>query len=112
MDEKWLLLKSHFQSRNFENVYCVAGGWRGGSIGEDCSLTNCQVMWAQCVESSILAAKIASNSMNSSGFLLLTGSIAALGATPGMIGYGMAKAAVHQLTLSLSKEFNCAAILP
>ena len=35
------------------------------------------------------------------GLLLLTGAQAALGATSGMIGYGLAKAAVHQLVSSL-----------
>ena len=51
--------------------------------------------------------------------LTLTGAKAALGSTPGMIGYGMAKAAVHQLISSLSgdngglPENSCvAAILP
>jgi len=37
------------------------------------------------------------------GLLTLPGAKPALGETPGMIGYGMAKAAVHQLTKSLSQ---------
>ena len=36
------------------------------------------------------------------GLVTLPGAKPALGPTPGMIGYGMAKAAVHQLTKSLS----------
>lgn len=36
------------------------------------------------------------------GVLSLTGAKAALGGTPGMIGYGLAKAAVHQLVKSLA----------
>ena len=35
------------------------------------------------------------------GLLLLTGAQAALQGTAGMIGYGMAKAAIHQLVSSL-----------
>lgn len=38
----------------------------------------------------------------SGGLLTLTGAQAALSPTPGMIGYGLAKAAVHHLTQSLS----------
>ena len=36
--------------------------------------------------------------------LSLTGANAALEGTPGMIGYGLAKAAVHQLVKSLASE--------
>ena len=36
--------------------------------------------------------------------MVLTGAIPALGGTPTMIGYGMAKAAVHQLVLSLAAK--------
>ena len=37
------------------------------------------------------------------GLLQLTGAVPSLGGTPGMLGYGMAKAAVHQLTKSLAE---------
>jgi dihydropteridine reductase len=40
--------------------------------------------------------------MSSEGLLILPGAQAALEPTPRMIGYGMAKAAVHHLTTSLS----------
>ena len=36
------------------------------------------------------------------GCLVLPGAQPALGGTPGMMGYGMAKAAIHQLTKSLA----------
>lgn len=49
----------------------------------------------------------------------MTGAKAAVSGTPGMIGYGMAKAAVHQLTKSLAgkgsglpENSKVAAILP
>lgn len=42
--------------------------------------------------------------MGSGGLVTLPGAKPAIGATPGMIGYGMAKAAVHQLTKSLSQK--------
>eukprot|EP00164_Ancoracysta_twista_P016789 GFYU01028334.1.p1 GENE.GFYU01028334.1~~GFYU01028334.1.p1 ORF type:complete len:119 (-),score=49.96 GFYU01028334.1:150-506(-) len=57
--------------------------------------------------------------MKKSGLLVLTGAQASLDATPGMIGYGLAKAAVHQLVKSLATDkgglpegAKCVAILP
>jgi dihydropteridine reductase len=40
----------------------------------------------------------------SNGLLTLTGALAAQDATPGMIGYGIAKYAVHHLVKDLSAE--------
>lgn len=87
-------------------------------------------MWKQSVWSSTIAASIATQYLKEGGFLSLTGAMAALKETPGfllndniystsyiflhllkinsiqlgMIGYGMAKAAVHQLTKSLAAK--------
>ena len=52
------------------------------NISEQCRLTNAKYMLEGC--------------------LVLPGAQPALGGTPGMIGYGMAKAAIHQLTKSLA----------
>jgi NAD(P)-dependent dehydrogenase (short-subunit alcohol dehydrogenase family) len=41
---------------------------------------------------------------DSGGLLTLTGALAALNATPGMIGYGIAKAAVHHLVQDLAES--------
>uniref|UniRef100_A0A1I7X571 Dihydropteridine reductase n=1 Tax=Heterorhabditis bacteriophora TaxID=37862 RepID=A0A1I7X571_HETBA len=62
------------------------------------------LMWKQSVWSSTIAAKIATKHLKPGGLLQLTGAAAASEGTPGMIGYGMAKAAVHQLTSSLASE--------
>lgn len=40
--------------------------------------------------------------LSSGGLLTLTGALAALDATPGMIGYGIAKASVHHLVKDLA----------
>jgi len=42
--------------------------------------------------------------LSSNGLLSLTGALAAEQGTPGMIGYGIAKAAVHQLVKSLASN--------
>lgn len=61
-------------------------------------------MWKQSVWSSTISATIGSHYLKPGGFLSLTGADAALKGTPGMIGYGLAKGAVHQLTKSLAAE--------
>lgn len=49
-----------------------------------------------------ISAAIGANYLKPGGLLALTGANPALKGTPGMMGYGMAKAAVHQLTKSLA----------
>lgn len=100
-------------------IICVAGGWAGGNASHKDFIKNSELMWKQSVWSSIIAASIAAHHLKEGGFLSLTGAKAALAETPGMIGYGMAKAAVHQLTKSLAskdsglpKDALVASILP
>lgn len=59
-------------------------------------------MWRQSVWSSLISASLAAQHLKEGGLLTLTGAKAALEETPSMIGYGMAKAAVHHLTKSLA----------
>lgn len=101
-----------------DGVICVAGGWAGGNAATDLA-KNSDMMWKQSVWSSSISATICANHLKEGGFLSLTGAKAALQDTPGMIGYGMAKAAVHQLTKSLAGKDSgmpanslVAAILP
>jgi dihydropteridine reductase len=83
-------------------VLCVAGGWAGGNAASDVFVKNADMMWKQSVWSSTIAANISSKWLKDGGVLALSGAKAAVGGTPGMIGYGMAKAAVHQLVKSLA----------
>ena len=59
-------------------------------------------MWRQSIWSSLISASIAAQHLKTGGVVTLTGAKAALEGTPGMIGYGMAKSAVHHLTKSLA----------
>lgn len=61
-------------------------------------------MLKQSVWSSVLASSIASKYLKPGGIIVLTGAKAALSPTPGMIGYGLAKAAIHHLTKSLADK--------
>jgi dihydropteridine reductase len=83
-------------------IVCVAGGWAGGNASVLEFVKNSDMMWKQSVWSSIIAAQLASHHLKEGGILVLTGAKAALEGTPGMIGYGMAKAAVHHLIKSLA----------
>ncbi|CAH1720930.1 hypothetical protein AGLY_006438 [Aphis glycines] len=97
-------LKSVLGSEKLDAVICVAGGWAGGSSSSDDFVKNTDLMLKQSVWSSVLASSIASKFLKPGGILVLTGAKAALGPTPGMIGYGLAKAAIHHLTKSLADE--------
>ncbi|XP_055373200.1 dihydropteridine reductase [Condylostylus longicornis] len=99
-------------------VICVAGGWAGGNAKKDLA-KNSDLMWRQSVWTSSISAAVGARYLRDGGLLALTGANPALKGTPGMIGYGMAKAAVHQLTKSLAgnesglpKDSVVVAILP
>jgi len=94
-------VKEVLKDDKLDAVICVAGGWAGGDASKDLA-KNTDLMIKQSVWSSTISASVAANFLKEGGILTLTGAKPALGATPGMIGYGMAKAAVHQLTKSLA----------
>ncbi|PAA69143.1 hypothetical protein BOX15_Mlig033886g3 [Macrostomum lignano] len=89
---------------SLDAILCVAGGWAGGNAASKNFVRNCELVLQQSIWSSIIAARLASRYLRPGGLLTLSGAQAAAsgGATPGMIGYGLAKAAVHQLTASLA----------
>lgn len=111
-------VSSALDGSKLDAVICVAGGWAGGNAKKDLA-KNTDLMWRQSVWSSIISASIAAQYLKEGGLLTLTGANAALQETPGMIGYGLAKAAVHHLTKSLAGSSSglpsdslCVAILP
>lgn len=83
-------------------VINMAGGWAGGSANSPDFIKNADLMWKQSVWSSTISAALASKHLKAGGCLVLPGAQPALKGTAGMMGYGMAKAAVHQLAKSLS----------
>lgn len=94
-------VESALNGEKLDAIICVAGGWAGGNAKQDLA-KNADLMWKQSVWSSAISAAIGANFLNAGGLLTLTGANAATAGTSGMIGYGMAKAAVHQLTKSLA----------
>ncbi|XP_026285935.1 dihydropteridine reductase isoform X1 [Frankliniella occidentalis] len=85
-----------------EAIINVAGGWAGGHAGSKDFIANADLMWRQSVWSSCISAAIAAKHLKEGGVVTLPGAKAATAGTPGMIGYGIAKAAIHQLTQSLA----------
>ncbi|KAM6440512.1 dihydropteridine reductase [Liasis olivaceus] len=83
-------------------ILCVAGGWAGGSAKAKSLYKNSDLMWKQSVWTSVISSHLATKYLKEGGLLTLTGAKAALAGTPGMVAYGMAKSAVHQLCQSLS----------
>lgn len=94
-------VESALKGEKLDAIICVAGGWAGGNAKKDLA-KNADLMWKQSVWSSAISAAIGANYLKAGGLLTLTGANPATSGTPGMIGYGMAKAAVHQLTTSLA----------
>ncbi|TPP46690.1 Proteasome subunit family protein [Leishmania donovani] len=73
----------------------------------DAVINNCcldELMLRQSLFSSVAAAHVFSTQGEKDGLLLLTGAAAALSPTPGMIGYGTAKSAVHFLCQSIAAD--------
>jgi len=85
-------------------VINVAGGWAGGCARDKDWIKNADLMWKQSVWSSAISGSLATQHLVSGGLLVLPGAKPATGGTPGMMGYGMAKAAVHQLVKSLGSS--------
>ncbi|KAA8588626.1 quinoid dihydropteridine reductase a [Etheostoma spectabile] len=85
-------------------ILCVAGGWAGGSCSSKDLYKNTDMMWKQSVWTSTISSHLAALHLKPGGLLTLSGAKAALSGTGGMVGYGMAKAAVHQLCQSLAAK--------
>lgn len=84
-----------------DGIFNVAGGWAGGNAASKDLVKNADLMWKQSVWSSTISASLAVAHLNVDGVLTLPGALPAENGTAGMMGYGMAKAAVHQFTKSL-----------
>ncbi|GAU93834.1 hypothetical protein RvY_05708 [Ramazzottius varieornatus] len=95
-------VKSLLGDSKLDCLVCVAGGWAGGNAAAEDFIKNTDLVLKQSVWSSAIASRLASLFLRPGGLLTLTGARPALEGTPGMIGYGMAKAAVHQLVRSLA----------
>jgi dihydropteridine reductase len=112
-------LERQLDGKGLKGVFCTAGGWMGGSIGDENFLEVLQQMNSMNLETAALASNLAVNFLDNNGALVLTGAQAALHPCVGMLGYGLSKASTHSLVASivLDEQFakkSCSAfgILP
>jgi len=113
------IVEAALGGEKLDAVVCMAGGWAGGSPSSKDFVKNSDLMWRASVWPSSISASLAARHLKEGGMVVLPGAAPALVGTPGMAGYGMAKAAVHHLTQSLASSGsglpdNClaAALLP
>jgi len=93
-------------------VIHVAGTWIGGGGGDDDALATLDALYLANLRSASLAAYLSMSVGADTGFPLLsddglmvvTGASAALEPTPGMMAYGMVKAATHHMVESAAAE--------
>nr|XP_040031135.1 LOW QUALITY PROTEIN: quinoid dihydropteridine reductase a [Gasterosteus aculeatus aculeatus] len=83
-------------------IFCVAGGWAGGSCSSKGQSST--FLWKQELVMSQFSGPFARGPRKPGGLFTLVGPKAALSGPGGMAGYGMAKAAVHQLCQSLAEK--------
>jgi NAD(P)-dependent dehydrogenase (short-subunit alcohol dehydrogenase family) len=89
---------------NVKGVFCTAGGWMGGTIGDENFLQVLQHMNSMNLETAALASNFAVNYLDKEGTLILTGAQAALHPCVGMMGYGISKSATHYLVSSIIQD--------
>jgi len=90
------------EEAGFDAVICVAGGWAGGGVKSHGIFAGVDKMWKFNVQSAVASSHLAANFLRPGGLVVLTGAAAALGPTPGMVAYGITKAATHHLVSSLA----------
>ena len=92
------------QKASLDVVVCAAGGWAGGDIKSKDILAGVDKMYQYNMQSAVASSHLASHFLKENGLLVLTGAAAATGPTPGMIAYGVTKAATHHLISSLAES--------
>ena len=92
------------KGKAFDLIVCTAGGWAGGDASSEDFAASLDSMWKVNVQSAAFSAYAACHFLKPGGMITLVGAAAALGPTPGMVAYGVAKAATHHLLSSLSDK--------
>ncbi|CAD8089083.1 unnamed protein product [Paramecium sonneborni] len=95
------VLKSELNTlEKFNCIVCVAGGWTGGSIKDENVLQVYENMNQKSVVPALVCSHLATKQLSRQGLLIFTGAYSVFNApTPSMIGYALAKTAVHTLAI-------------
>lgn len=100
-----LSIKKSIGNTLFDAILVASGGWKGGNIKADSFIEDYQHMNRVNFLPSLIAAHIATRNLAQNGMILFTGANAAFEAPqPEMLGYALAKTAVHSLALNLSQQ--------
>lgn len=88
----------------FDVVLNATLGFTAAGLQDDNLFETMEYMYRTSVESSLVTARLASTFMKEGGLLSLIGSVAALPGTvaPKMLGFGAAKASIHQMVRLLA----------
>ncbi|CAN0195113.1 unnamed protein product [Ectocarpus fasciculatus] len=86
------------------NVFCSAGGWKGGSIRDSDFLQSFAENNTVNLEPALLASYFGVQYLDKNGLLVLTGAAAALAPQPNMLAYGMCKATTHYMIQSIAQD--------
>lgn len=91
-------------AEKFDVVLNATLGFTAAGLNDENLFETMDYMYRTSVESSLVTARLASTFMREGGLFLLIGSVAALPETnaPKMLGFGSAKASVHQMVRLLS----------
>jgi dihydropteridine reductase len=94
----------HIGKNKVSNVFCAAGGWKGGSIRDSDFLESYAENTTVNLEPALLASYFGVQHLEKNGLLVLTGAAAAMQPQPNMLAYGMCKATTHYLLQSISQD--------
>lgn len=97
-------INNYLSGHLFQGVFCAAGGWMGGKIGDENFLNILEKMNFMNLETAALSSNLAINYLENNGTLILTGAQAALHPCPNMISYGISKSSTHYLIASIIKD--------
>lgn len=93
-------------AEKFDVILNATLGFTSAGLDDDNLFETTEYMYRTSVESSLVTARLAHEFMTEDGMLCLIGSVAALPTThaPKMLGFGAAKASVHQMVRLLAQS--------
>jgi len=103
-DTRHVLDQLHRDHVHFDAVICAAGGWTGGNAASDDLFAAFDRMHRFNTLSALATTHVAAKALKEHGLVALMGAAAAVEPTPGMLSYGVSKAATHHIVKSAAAE--------
>eukprot|EP00916_Digyalum_oweni_P014487 GHVL01023750.1.p1 GENE.GHVL01023750.1~~GHVL01023750.1.p1 ORF type:complete len:237 (-),score=29.35 GHVL01023750.1:68-778(-) len=104
MLEHFEKINNFINGEKLDAILCVSGGFAFGNAADEKNLfQGTEAMITSSLYASMVSAALCTKTLKKGGLLVLPGAAAILdSATPQLLGYGTAKAAVHHLIRSLA----------